>query len=76
MVQQTYTLSGLHCEACVKRVQTLFSELEHVQSVVVTLEPQQAVITSESALTAETLKMALARAGNYRLEEMVSLLTA
>lgn len=40
-------LDGLHCGNCVKSVEKALREVEGVQSVSVTLDPQQAVVEGE-----------------------------
>jgi copper chaperone CopZ len=65
MNQQTYQLSGLTCQGCVKRVSEALAP--HAQAVQVTLSPMQAVLT-ESRATLAQLQAAVARAGNYGLK--------
>ncbi len=62
----TYTLSGLHCGACVSRVTKALAPL--AESVSVTLAPMQAVLTHPTANFAQ-LQAAVASAGQYILEE-------
>jgi copper chaperone CopZ len=66
MPTTTYTLSGLHCGACVGRVTKALAPL--AESVNVTLAPMQAVITHPSADFAQ-LQAAVAAAGQYTLQE-------
>jgi copper chaperone CopZ len=60
----TYTLSGLHCNACVSRVTKSLEPL--ASSVTVTLNPMQVMLTDATA-DFETLKTAVAAAGKYVL---------
>ena len=65
MTTTTYTLTGLHCNACVKRVTTALAPL--ADSVNVTLSPMQAVLT-QPRVAVEQLQAAVAQAGNYALQ--------
>lgn len=69
MTTQTYSLEGLHCKACVKRVSDALAP--HAQTVQVSLDPMQAVITGASA-SLEQLQAAVAQAGNYRLQPFLT----
>jgi copper chaperone CopZ len=60
----TYSLTGLHCQACVRRVsEALAPHASHVQ---VSLAPMQAVLTDAHASLAE-LQAAVQAAGEYAL---------
>ena len=64
MTNQTFELTGLHCNACVGR---LSKSLEpFAASVAVSLHPMQVVLTGSTA-DFETLKTAVAGAGKYVL---------
>lgn len=65
MTTSTYTLQGLHCNACVKRVTEKLQPL--AESVAVTLNPMQVVLNNPNADFA-ALKTAVAAAGNYVLQ--------
>lgn len=56
METTTYTLSGLHCNNCVQRVTKSLQTIEGIESVAVSLEPMQAVITSTAQPNFEILK--------------------
>ncbi|MDB5965189.1 MAG: Heavy metal transport/detoxification protein [Polaromonas sp.] len=64
MSTRTYPLSGLHCNACVGRVTKKLEPL--AAGVQVTLQPMQVVLTEPRA-DFDTLKTAVAGAGNYAL---------
>lgn len=72
MKTSTYALSGLHCNACVKRVSAALAPL--AESVQVSLEPMQVVLTGVSA-PIEQLQTAVALAGNYGLQLATELQT-
>jgi copper chaperone CopZ len=61
----TYPLSGLHCGACVRRVETELRPL--AESVEVSLDPMQVQLNEPKADFA-ALQAAVARAGNYVLK--------
>ncbi len=61
---QTFSLTGLHCNACVSRVTKSLEPL--AASVAVSLNPMQVVLTNSTA-DFETLKAAVAGAGKYVL---------
>jgi copper chaperone len=56
METTTYPLSGLHCNNCVQRVTKTLQTVEGIETVTVTLEPMQAVITSPAPLDFGLLK--------------------
>ena len=64
MSTSTYALQGLHCSACIGRVTKKLAPL--ADSVAVTLDPMQVVLTNPSA-GFETLKAAVSGAGKYLL---------
>ena len=65
MTTSTFTLQGLHCNACVKRVTEKLQPL--AESVAVTLNPMQVVLNNPNADFA-ALKNAVAAAGDYILQ--------
>jgi copper chaperone CopZ len=69
--QNTYTLTGLHCGSCIRKVTQALQPF--ATDVEVTLEPMQAVLTGEidktpSTETLAALQMAISTAGNYGIE--------
>jgi copper chaperone CopZ len=64
MKSTTYTLSGLHCNACVGRVTKALAPL--AEAVEVTLNPQQVVVKNASA-SFNDLQSAVMAAGKYEL---------
>ncbi|MES2511788.1 MAG: heavy-metal-associated domain-containing protein [Pseudomonadota bacterium] len=64
MTTQTYALQGLHCNACIGRVTKKLEPL--AESVSVTLDPMQVVLTNPAADVA-ALQEAVAQAGKYQL---------
>lgn len=64
-MDQTFTISGMHCGACVKRVSDALQPF--AERVAVTLDPPQAVLTGARASDVSELAAAVARAGTYTL---------
>ena len=64
MTNETYALTGLHCNACLGRVTKSLQPF--ATSVVVSLKPMQVVLTDASA-SFEVLQNAVAGAGKYHL---------
>ena len=65
MSTHIYPLTGLHCNACVKRVTQALQPL--AESVEVSLSPMQAVLVGGTASLRE-LQVAVSAAGKYQLE--------
>ena len=63
-MRQEFTIDGMHCGACVKRVKGALSPLS--ATVDVTLNPPRAILESSSPLSPEIVLKAVASAGNYR----------
>jgi copper chaperone CopZ len=68
----TYTLTGLHCGSCVRKVTTALQPF--AGEVQVTLEPMQAVLTGQkpaanSAAHLAALQQALSAVGNYAIAQ-------
>ncbi len=68
----TYTLTGLHCGSCVRKVAAALQPFAN--EVQVTLDPMQAVLTGEkpaanSAVHLAALQQALSAAGNYTIAQ-------
>ena len=64
MTTQTFSLTGLHCGACINKVTQALLPL--ASNVAVSLQPMQVVLTGAKA-GFETLKTAVEGAGNYGL---------
>lgn len=64
MASQSYPLRGLHCGACVKKIQTALAPL--AETVSVTLQPPHAKL-SRPKVDLASLQAAVAAAGNYSL---------
>ena len=64
-MDQTYTVSGMHCGACVGRVSAALAPF--AERVVVTLNPPHAVLTNPRDRDLATLNAAVSKAGSYTL---------
>jgi copper chaperone CopZ len=65
-MQQIFTIDGMHCAGCVKRVSRALAPL--ADSVDVTLEPPRAVLTVGSPLAVTAVQAALAQVGDFRAQ--------
>lgn len=69
-MKHTYKVIGMHCGACIEKVQKALLSVPDVESAEITLNPQQAVITMKSHIDTEILNSAVKSAGKYSLEEI------
>lgn len=63
----TYTITGMTCNGCRSKVEKTLNAIDGIQAVV-TLDPQEAVITMDKHIPTTQLQEALATAGNYTIE--------
>ena len=63
VMDQTFTISGMHCGACVSKVTAALKPL--ADAVSVTLDPPRAVLTSAKPIAETALQAALAKIGTY-----------
>ncbi|HEY4038360.1 MAG TPA: heavy-metal-associated domain-containing protein [Burkholderiaceae bacterium] len=69
-MQQAFHIEGMHCAACVNRVNKALAALaQHVQ---VTLDPPQALLQVAAPLPLESVQSALQKAGDYRAAPVVA----
>lgn len=68
-MKHTYKITGMHCNACIEKVQKALEAVPFVESAEVTLNPQQAVIKMKQHIETEKLNQAVKSAGKYLLEE-------
>src|SRR4051812_26577126 len=69
-MKHSYKITGMHCEACVVKIQKAIASLPDVENVEVMLNPPQAVVTMKRHIGTEKLNEAVKSAGKYSLEEM------
>ncbi|XP_068818546.1 copper-transporting ATPase 1 isoform X2 [Capricornis sumatraensis] len=65
-----FTIDGMHCKSCVSNIESALSTLQHISSVVVSLENKSAIVKYNASLvTPETLKKAIEAIsqGQYRV---------
>ncbi|MBN8568206.1 MAG: cation transporter [Ignavibacteria bacterium] len=68
-MKHIYKITGMHCGACIEKVQKALEAVPYVEKVEVTLNPQQTVITMKQHIETEKLNAAVKSAGKYSLEE-------
>lgn len=69
-MNQTFSVTGLSCQSCVKHVTNALSALDGVRAVSVDLEPKGASrvhVEAAGELSADQVQAALAEEGNYVL---------
>ncbi len=69
-MSQTFSVTGLNCQSCVKHVTGALSALEGVDGVTVELEPRGTStvhVESSALLSHEQVQQALSEEGNYSL---------
>ena len=69
-MSQTFSVTGLSCQSCVKHVTSALSDLDGVQSVSIDLHPQGASavhVEAAQPLTDDEVQAAIAEEGNYSL---------
>jgi len=69
-MQQAFHIEGMHCVACVDRVNKALATL--AQHVHVTLDPPQALLQVAAPVPLEAVQSALRKAGDYRAEPVVA----
>src|SRR5882672_3337059 len=65
----TYTVNGMHCDACIGKVRSALANVEDIESVRVSLEPPKALVTMKSHVPLEKLNSGLSKIGVYSLSE-------
>jgi copper chaperone CopZ len=64
-----FAVSGMHCQGCVRSVESALASVEGVESVKVSLFPPKAVLVLKGDVSLETLNRALKSIGDYALSE-------
>ena len=64
-MDQSFTISGMHCGACVGKITAALKPF--AGDVLVTLNPPQAVLRGAKAVTTEALQAAVSKVGVYRI---------
>lgn len=67
-MEQTYEVSGMHCESCVHKIESAISSVPGVVSAEVTLAPPRATVGSQTSVDTAVLSAAVSSAGDYRLK--------
>jgi copper chaperone CopZ len=64
-MQQSFEITGMHCGGCVNRVTRALKSV--ADEVAVTLEPPRAVLEVAAPLSLDTVRAAIARAGDFEV---------
>ncbi len=67
-MQQTFEITGMHCGGCVNRVTKALKGV--AQDATVTLEPPRAVLEVAAPLSLDTVKAAVAKAGDFEVRAL------
>jgi copper chaperone len=67
-MQQTFEITGMHCGGCVNRVTKALKGV--AQDASVTLDPPRAVLEVAEPLPLETVKAAVAKAGDFEVRAL------
>ena len=67
-MQQTFEITGMHCGGCVNRVTKALKGV--AQDASVTLDPPRAVLEVAEPLPLETVKAAVAMAGDFEVRAL------
>lgn len=63
-MQQTFQITGMHCNGCVNRVTKALAPL--ADEVAVTLDPPHAILESPEPVSLDEVRAALAKVGGYQ----------
>jgi copper chaperone CopZ len=64
-----FAVSGMHCQGCVRSVESALASVEGVESVKVSLFPPKAVLVLKGDVSIDELNRALKSVGEYQLSE-------
>ncbi len=67
-MQQSFQITGMHCNGCVNRVTKALQPL--ADEVTVTLDPPRATLDASDAISIEAVRAALAKAGDYQVSTL------
>jgi len=68
MINQTFTINGMHCDACTKLTSKRISKINGVRSTVVDLKSKTAHVEAEHRITVDEINTEL-KSINYWAEE-------
>ena len=63
-MQQSFQITGMHCNGCVNRVTKALKPL--ADEVTVTLDPPRATLEAPTAVSLDAVRAALAKIGDYQ----------
>ncbi len=69
-MRRLFQIRGMHCQGCVALVTRALQSVEGIRSVKVTLDPPRAIVELDPMVSVEKLNSALAKVGNYTLQEL------
>lgn len=69
-MKHQYKITGMHCGACVEKIQSALEGVDGVEQVEVTLDPPRAKVMMGHHIETDTLNKAVAAKGSYGLAEL------
>ncbi|CAN5614970.1 hypothetical protein BH10BAC5_BH10BAC5_02180 [soil metagenome] len=69
-MEHTYKINGMHCSACVTKIQKALNGIKGIENAAVTLDPPQVVIKMTNHIPNSILNNAVKSAGNYSLSKV------
>jgi copper chaperone CopZ len=69
-MKHNYRIIGMHCEACVEKIQNALLSIPDVESAEVTLNPPNASVTMKRHIPTDVLNASAKKAGKYSLEDI------
>ncbi len=69
-MQQSFHITGMHCNGCVNRVTRALAPL--ADEVTVTLDPPRATLEAPTAVSLEQVRAALSKIGDYQASALGS----
>lgn len=67
-MEQTFEITGMHCGGCVNRVTKALKSI--ADEVTVTLEPPRAVLEVDAPVSEDTVRAAVAAAGEFQVRAL------
>lgn len=72
-LERSYAVTGMHCDACAKRISGALEKVAGVERATVTFSPPEARLLTTADIATGTLNEAVNRIGAYKLAEQQSL---
>ena len=67
-MKHAYTITGMHCQSCVNKINAALNGIEEISEADVTLNPPEATVTMSSHVPLDRLNEAVSEKGDYQLQ--------